>query len=122
MMSPAPERPVPILVGGLSEPGLRRAARLGDGWVSVQNSEAEITDAIDGLTRYRAEHGRGDDPFEINVLCMDVFDLDGYRRLADKGVTELQAVPWYFTGGDPGDLQVQLDSLAWFADEFIRRF
>jgi probable F420-dependent oxidoreductase len=122
MMSPAPEQPVPILVGGLSEPGLRRAARLGDGWVSVQNSEAEITDAIDGLTRYRAEGGRTEVPFEINVLCTDVFDLDGYRRLAAKGVTELQAVPWYFTGGDPNDLQVQLDSLAWFADEFIRRF
>jgi probable F420-dependent oxidoreductase len=122
MMSPAPEQPVPILVGGLSEPGLRRAARIGDGWVSVQNSEAEITDAIEGLDRYRAEYGRTDVPFEVNVLCMDVFDLDGYRRLADKGVTELQAVPWYFTGGDPNDLQVQLDSLAWFADEFISRF
>jgi probable F420-dependent oxidoreductase len=122
MMSPAPEQPVPILVGGLSEPGLRRAARIGDGWVSVQNSEAEITDAIAGLDRYRAEYGRTDVPFEVNVLCMDVFDLDGYRRLADKGVTELQAVPWYFTGGDPNDLQVQLDSLAWFADEFIGRF
>jgi probable F420-dependent oxidoreductase len=122
MISPAPSAPVPIYVGGLSEPGLRRAARTGDGWISVQNSEAEITDAIDALARYRAEYDRSGTPFEINVLCTDVFDLDGYRRLADLGVTELQAVPWYFTGGDPDDLQVQLDSLAWFADEFIARF
>jgi probable F420-dependent oxidoreductase len=122
MMSPAPQQPVPISVGGLSEPGLRRAARIGDGWISVQNSEAEITAAVAALARYRAEYGRGDVPFEINVLCTDVFDLDGYRRLADLGVTELQAVPWYFTGGDPGDLRVQLDSLAWFAEEFIGRF
>lgn len=122
MMSPAPEKPVPILVGGLSEPGLRRAARIGDGWISVQNSETEITAAIDALTRYRAEYGRSDAPFEVNVLSTDVFDLDGYRRLADLGVTELQAVPWYFTGGDPNDLGTQLDSLAWFADEFIARF
>jgi probable F420-dependent oxidoreductase len=122
MISPAPDEPVPIYVGGLSEPGLRRAARTGDGWISVQNTEAEIVAAIDGLTRYRAEYGRTDVPFEVNVLCTDVFDLDGYRRLADHGVTELQAVPWYFTGRDPNDLQVQLDSLAWFADELIGRF
>ncbi len=65
---------------------------------------------------------RSDVPFEINALCIDVFDLDGYRRLADAGVTELQTVPWYFYGGDPNDLQVQLDSLARFADEVIARF
>ena len=51
-----------------------------------------------------------------------MFDLDGYRRLADAGVTELQAVPWYFYGGDPNDLQVQIDSLPRFADEVIARF
>jgi probable F420-dependent oxidoreductase len=122
MMAPAPEQAVPIYVGGLSEPGLRRAARLGDGWISVQNTEAEITGAIDGLNRYRAEYGRSDTPFEINALCLDVFDLDGYRRLAERGVTELQTVPWYFYGGDPNDLQVQLDSLGRFADEVIAQF
>ncbi len=113
---------MPISVGGLSEPALRRAARLGDGWISVQNTEADITDAITALDRYRAEYGRSDVPFEVNALCIDAFDLDGYRRLADAGVTELQTVPWYFYGGDPNDLQVQLDSLARFADEVIARF
>lgn len=122
MMSPAPTQPLPVHVGGLSEPGLRRAARLGDGWISVQNTEAEITGAITDLTRFRAEYGRADVPFEINALCTDVFDLDGFRRLADAGVTELQAVPWYFTGKDPDDLQNRIDSLRWWADEFIAKF
>jgi probable F420-dependent oxidoreductase len=122
MISPAPQQAVPISVGGLSEPALRRAARLGDGWISVQNTEADITDAITTLNRYRAEYGREDVPFEVNALCIDAFDLDGYRRLADAGVTELQTVPWYFYGGDPNELQVQLDSLARFADEVIARF
>lgn len=112
----------PISVGGLSEPALRRAARIGDGWISVQNTEAEITAAIKDLGRYREEYGRAEVPFEINALCIDAFDLDGYRRLADAGVTELQAVPWYFYGGDPDDLAVQLDSLSRFADEVIARF
>jgi probable F420-dependent oxidoreductase len=122
MMSPAPTSPLPVYVGGLSEPGLRRAARLGDGWISVQNTEAEITAAIADLTRYRAEYGRADVPFEINALCTDVFDLDGFRRLADAGVTELQVVPWYFTGKDPDDLQNRIDSLRWWADEYIAGF
>ena len=122
MMAPAPDVAVPISIGGLSEPALRRAARLGDGWISVQNTEADITAAIKQLGEYRAEYGRSDVPFEINALCIDAFDLDGYRRLADAGVTELQTVPWYFYGGDPNDLQVQIDSLQRFADETISKF
>jgi probable F420-dependent oxidoreductase len=122
MISPAPVRPVPIYVGGLSEPGFRRAARLADGWISVQNTTEEITGAIEALTRYRAEYGRADEPFEINALPTDAFDLDGYRRLVDAGVTELQTVPWYFTGKDPDDLSNRIDSLAWFADTIITRF
>jgi probable F420-dependent oxidoreductase len=122
MISPAPQEPVRIIVGGLSEPGLRRAARLADGWISVQNTTAEITAAITDLARYRAEYGTADRPFSLNVLATDAFDLDGYHRLADLGVTEIQTVPWYFVGGDPNDLQVRLDSLAWFADTIMSKF
>jgi probable F420-dependent oxidoreductase len=122
MMAPAPNAPLPIYVGGLSEPGLRRAARLADGWISVQNTEAEIVDAIAALDRYRVECGRTSEPFEVNALCTDVFDLDGFRRLAEAGVTELQVVPWYFTGKDPDDLANRIDSLAWWADEIMAKF
>ncbi len=37
-MGPAPAAPIPIYVGGVSEPALRRAARFGDGWISVLHS------------------------------------------------------------------------------------
>ncbi len=121
MISPAPTKPVKIHVGGLSEPAFRRAARLADGWISVQNSEAEIRHAIERLTALRAELDRADEPFEVNSLCIDVWDVDGYRRLADAGVTELQAVPWYFYGGDPEALTTRVDSLARFADEVIAK-
>ncbi|MGZ6887448.1 MAG: TIGR03619 family F420-dependent LLM class oxidoreductase [Acidimicrobiia bacterium] len=122
MMSPAPEQPVPIYVGGLSDPGFRRAARLADGWISVQNTTAEIVGAIEAIDRYREEYGRADRPFEINALPTDAFDVDGYRRLADAGVTEIQAVPWYFTGKDPDDLTNRIDSLFWFADTIMHKF
>ncbi len=122
MMAPVPSQAVPIYVGGLSEPGLRRAARLADGWISVQNTTAEIVGAMAALRIYRDEYGRAEIPFEINALPTDAYELDGYRRLADAGVTELQTVPWYFFGGDPDDLAVRVDSLARFSDTVMTKF
>ena len=122
MMAPVPSQPVPIYVGGLSEPGLRRAARLADGWISVQNTTAEIVGAMEALRIYRDEYGRANLPFEINALPTDAYELEGYRRLADAGVTELQTVPWYFFGGDPDDLGVRIDSLARFSDTVMTKF
>ena len=122
MIAPAPDAPVRIIVGGLSEPALRRAARKADGWISVQNTTAEIADAITAVNKYRSEYGRETFDFSLNVLAVDAFDLDGYHRLADLGVTEIQAVPWYFIGGDPNEIQVRLDSLKWFADTIIAKF
>ena len=121
MMSPAPNEPVPIWVGGHTEPGLRRAARLGDGWISVNVTTQQIADAIDALHKYRAEYGQGDRPFTISVLAIDAFDVDGYRRLADLGVTHAQCVPWYFYGGDPNALETRRDSLLRFADEVMSK-
>jgi len=121
MISPAPGRPVPLYVGGHSEPALRRAARLGDGWISVQSTRDQLVGAIDELARLRKQYGRGDEPFEVNALCIDVFDVDGYRALEDAGVTELQAVPWYLYGGDPNALSTQVDALHRFGDEVIAR-
>jgi len=116
MISPAPTTAVPILVGGHSEPALRRAARLGDGWISAGQTVDELGVTIATLRDLLEQEGRADVPFEINALCLDVADAAGFARMAELGVTEAQAVPWYFYGGDPADLSVQIDSLAQFAD------
>lgn len=122
MISPAPGRPVPLYVGGHSEPAFRRAARLGDGWISVQATREQLVEAVGELARYRKEYGREHEPFEVNALCVDVFDLDGFRALEDLGVTELQAVPWYYYGGDPNELATQIDGLHRFGDEVIAAY
>jgi probable F420-dependent oxidoreductase len=119
MISPAPEAPVPILVGGHSEPAMRRAARLGDGWISANVTEAQLGELLQTMREMLAEEGRADDDFEINALAVDVFDIDGFRRLADLGVTEVQVVPWFFYGGDPNELQVQIDGLRRFAETVV---
>ena len=116
MISPAPTTAVPILVGGHSEPALRRAARLGDGWISAGQTVDELGVTIATLRDLLEQEGRADVPFEINALCLDVADAAGFARMAELGVTEAQAVPWYFYGGDPADLSVQIDSLAQVAD------
>ncbi len=120
-MSPAPSAPVPIYVGGLSKPGLRRAARLGDGWISVVNKEREIRGYVAELRRLRTEWGRADEPFEIKVVCADVFDADGFRRLEAEGVTDCITMPWYLYGGDVRDLAVKTAALRRFGEEVIAR-
>ena len=119
MMSPSSQRPVPILVGGHSEAAMRRAARLADGWISANGTEADLAELVSALTKQRHDSGRADEPFEVNALCVDVFDADGFRRMAALGVTEAQVVPWFFYGGDPTSLEVQLDGVARFADTVI---
>lgn len=117
MISPAPDEPVRVLVGGHSDVAMARAAR-NDGWISANGTEAEIADLVTRLRGHLADAGKLDDPdYEINALAVDVMDADGFRRLADLGVTDCQVVPWFYFGGDPDDLGVQLDSLGRFADQ-----
>jgi probable F420-dependent oxidoreductase len=122
MISPAPQQRVPIWVGGHSEPALERAARAGDGWISVNVKTPEIAEAITTLNTLRAEYGRADEPFDISVMAVDSFDVAGYRRLEDLGVTHAQCVPWYMHGGDPEALETKVDSLKKFGDEVIAKY
>jgi len=119
MMRPAAPEPVPIYVGGHSPAGLRRAARLGDGWISVVSTTEELAAIIDKLAVLRREVERDHLPFEIKAISMDAFEVDGFRRLAEVGVTDAIVCPWYFYGGDIEDLGVQQESLERFAAEVI---
>jgi probable F420-dependent oxidoreductase len=122
VVRPVPTQPVPIYVGGLSEPGLKRAARLADGWISVANTLEEIAGVVPRLAELRAEYGRADVPFEIKALCVDAFDLDGFRRMEEIGVTDAVVCPWYFRPGDVNALDHQVDAVAWFGEEMVSQF
>lgn len=119
MVRPVGASPVPIFVGGLSDAGLRRAARQGDGWISVANTRAEVAEVLPRLDALRAEYGRSDEPFEIKALCTDAFDRDGFEAMAAMGVTEAMVCPWYYRPGDTEDLGHQLDSVSWFGEEIL---
>jgi probable F420-dependent oxidoreductase len=122
-MSPAPTRRVPFYVGGHTEVALRRAARLGDGWSSAMMKFDDLRDTIDRLRVLRAEYGRADLPFEIQAVCIDRFGLDGYRQLAQIGVTDVISVPWLFYGvGFDGDAAAKKDAIHRFHDDVISKF
>lgn len=121
-MSPAPKKPVPIYVGGLTEPALRRAARLGDGWISVVNREDEIRQRMGRLAELRRQYGQDREPFVISVMCPEARTEADIRRLEEMGVTHLQVIPWYLYGGDPNRLETKLEAVRRYADEMIARF
>lgn len=120
MIAPAPDSAVPILVGGHSEPALRRAAQRCDGWISVQATFDELERVSETLLSLRADSPRADEPFQMRVLCTEAYDLETFARVADiPGVTDIQVLPWYFYGGDPDDLAVKRDGLARFRDDVL---
>ncbi|MCZ7631314.1 MAG: LLM class flavin-dependent oxidoreductase [Microthrixaceae bacterium] len=98
---PPAEHPVPIYVGGHSDAGLRRAARLGDGWIGAQVLPDELSVLIGGLRDALDEAGRADDAFEVKATPMVAATPDEMARLAEMGLTDVITVPWYFSGGDP---------------------
>ena len=58
---------------------------------------------------------------EVGRLELDeeAFDLDGYRRLEEIGVTGVMTMPWLLYGGDPSLLEDKKDGLKRFAAEII---
>ena len=122
-MSPAPTRPMPIYVGGHELPGLRRAARHGDGWSSAMLPAKKLIELVHRLKGVLAEEGRAGDPFEIQGVVTDVADADGFRRLEAEGVTDLITMPWALYGHGLGNapLDKKIDGLKRFADKVIAR-
>ena len=88
-LCPVPAQPVPIMIGGHSDLALRRAARIGDGWMHAGGDAGELATYLEKLAALRREYGRENDPFEIHVISMDAYSADGIKRLEDLGVTDV---------------------------------
>jgi len=121
-LCPAPGRPIPILIGGHSDAAYRRAARLGDGWMHGGGGQgSDLEGAIGCIQELRREYGREREPFEIHVISMDAFTVDGIRRLEDMGVTD--AIVGFRNAYEPDTvpLQQKVDTLKSFADGVISK-
>lgn len=121
--TPAPTEPIPLLVGGHSDAALRRAVRKGDGWMHAGGDPEELNRLLDRLAEIRREEGDTREDFQIHVISTDAYNLDGVKRLEEKGVTDCivgfrQA---YIMEQDDEPLQKKIDSLNWFADKIISK-
>jgi probable F420-dependent oxidoreductase len=122
-IAPVPAEPIPVLIGGHSDAALRRAARLGDGWMHGGGDPADLPRLLARLTDFRLESDRAARPFEVHVISADAYTVDGVRRLEEQGVTDvIIGFRWPYTvGPDAEPLGQKIDSLRRFADDVITK-
>ncbi|MBD3924259.1 TIGR03619 family F420-dependent LLM class oxidoreductase [Nocardioides cavernae] len=105
ILSPRPSRPEgpPLLVGGMSVPAIRRAARLGDGWLALAFVDRWDSDALaaaaGSFRRQWREHRQDTPPYMVLKLhcpaerCADL--LDHVQEAATLGFDEVAIeLPW----------------------------
>jgi probable F420-dependent oxidoreductase len=123
-ISPTPTEPVPILLGGHSDAALRRAARIGDGWMHAGfGSGDDLGELIGRLHQLRDEHGRTDTPFTIHAISLDAYSPDGIKRMEEAGITDaiVGFRDAYQRGPDTETLDQKLTALRWFAESVISK-
>ena len=125
---------IPIIVGGTSKGALRRAGRLGDGWihhkqikVSLYQGETdpgvdeedwrELDDHLAVINRHRAEAGRDKEPFEVIVSMGSSPEI--IARCAEAGVTTCNVGP--SVKGLRGTKDDFVDWIKRFSDEVIAK-
>jgi probable F420-dependent oxidoreductase len=106
---PTPAHEIPFLVGGHSRAALRRAGRVGDGWLAQQSLDgidtSELEAAVDVMRTAARDAGRDADRLEVVLRLVDSAGrsdevADRLGALARAGVDEVIVdVAW--SDGDP---------------------
>lgn len=90
LMLPPPVKPPRIWIGGKSEIALRRAARLGDGWVGTGETLPESFVLVERLQELRKEYGRDHLPFDImTIQPVGTYSDTEYARMQQLGFTDI---------------------------------
>lgn len=120
-INPVPSSPLPIIVGGHSDPALKRAAR-NDGWSCAGAPFAEMVTMIKKLNSFRSDYGRTGD-FRIFESDMGEVTYDDVRRKEDVGVTDiiLYFRNIYEIGENLEPISEKIDRFKKFSDEVIAR-
>jgi probable F420-dependent oxidoreductase len=126
-ISPVPGEPIPVYVGGDSEPALRRAARLGDGWIGNRiYTEDELTDVLGRLERHLRGYGRSLDDIQVIAPLRALPDPGTYKRCADRGLNGTMCAPWWTPTPEEQDryrpgLDLKIATMERFAADVIAR-
>jgi hypothetical protein len=115
---------VPILIGGHSKLALKRAARVGDGWISAGLSLEETKSLIDQINRYREEFGTLNHPnYQFQVMGEAAYSPEGIKKLEELGATEVIVAfrNTYEGGPDERTLDGMIAEINWYAEEVINK-
>ena len=107
----------------MADAALRRAVLKGDGWMHAGGDPEELDRLLARLAEIRKAEGDTRDDFEVHVISYDAYDLDGIKRLQDKGVTDCIVgfrVP-YIKGPDTEPLETKVENLNKYADAIISK-
>jgi probable F420-dependent oxidoreductase len=112
---PRPNRQIPIWFGGFQEPALKRAARIGDGFIFSGRPE-RLIEAAERLRGYLADAGRESEPFGFEAFVeygrprenwlsdIEEYERAGFTHVAMRSIN----------AGLPGP-QAHIDLLAEYA-------
>lgn len=82
---PPPNPPIPILVGGRSEAAIRRAARLGDGWLGIWISAQRFASVLAQIADLAVQAGRTEVTWRHGMVIWCGLDAD--RAVARRAVS-----------------------------------
>lgn len=93
MFEPKPvQRPrPPVLVGGESHAALRRAARLGDGWIGMDHTLESVAPRVEKLRAWRRDAGGGPVSVTVGGPVAGPGDVERWQK---AGVDRLLVAPW----------------------------
>jgi probable F420-dependent oxidoreductase len=118
-ISPAPTESIPIWIGGHSNAALRRAARIGDGWIGTGCAPEEIPKILGSLHELRSNAGREDMRFETRVSLTAMPDRDLYRRVEDQGLTGVVHWPFKYLLGPSSSIEQKRTAMERYAEDII---
>ena len=119
-MCPVPEKRVPVWIGGISGPALRRAARVGDGWLGSGQTADQAVELLNELNGYRKEYGRENEPFESIVPLVTPPTPDDLKKIEDAGADATVSYPFTYTVGPTSTLDTKRAYLEGFAEGVIK--
>ena len=122
-ITPVPEQPVPIYIGGTSKPALRRAARLGDGFMGPGQTVDDALATVAEINALRKEYGRENEPFHmiVPIYGEKPNDLDDIKRLVDAGVDGIISLPFAFNVAPNSTLDQKRAYLEGYANNVIAK-